>query len=88
MKTIYRAVRNADQCEGRGPLVSIAYFSEESDAKRAAKGQGVMGHGDGGVEVIHVFDSLKEWNVEKQQELKRQALNKLTPDERKALGVE
>lgn len=87
MKVIYRAERNQDQTEGRGPMVPIAYFFHKTDAQRAAKGHGVMGVGDGDVVQVKVYESFDDWGEGRRIELRERALSKLTPEERKALGV-
>ncbi len=88
MKIIYAAERNADSTEGRGPMVPIAYFDNESDAKKAAVGHGVMGYGDGEVKAIKVYASIEDWQNGEQEDLRKKALAKLSPAEIKALGLE
>lgn len=61
MLAIYEATRNSDTTEGRGHDVTIGYFTELSDAVRAAKGKSVMGN-DGNVYECHVNDSFSEFN--------------------------
>lgn len=87
MKIIYVARENADSTEGRGPMVPIAHFLKKEDAELAARGRGVMGYGDGDVKVIPVFESIKDWKDNKKEELRQQALAKLTTEEKRALGL-
>lgn len=56
--TYYQALKNSDQTEGRGHMVVIGRFSTEEAALEAARGQGVMGVGDGEVAKVNynVFD--------------------------------
>lgn len=87
MITIHGAYKNADQTEGRGPMVPIAFFMQPQDARRAARGQGVMGCGDGDVKCLEVYASFDEWQLIQSDEFRRTALAKLTPEERKALNL-
>jgi len=87
MRTIYLARENMDQTEGRGPMITIAAFEEEKDAKKAVKGRGVMGYGDGAVAPLKVYSNFEDWKHGKMTEAKRTALEKLTEEEREALGV-
>lgn len=57
---VYEARRNADQNEGRGPMVTFALFDNEKQAVRAVKGQGVMGVGDGEVLMTTVYSTVQE----------------------------
>lgn len=86
MKMIYAAQQNADTTEGRGPMVTFAYFTNEKSAKEAVKGRGVMGYGDGEVKVIPLYDSIEDWRKGEKEETKRRALAKLTPEEKASLG--
>ena len=47
--TFFVATRNSDQTEGRGHQVEIDSFDNYKDAYLSAKGEGVMGVGDGDV---------------------------------------
>jgi len=87
MKTIYAALRNADDIEGRGPMVAIGYFIRKEDAVHAAKGRGVMGVGDGEVEEIKVFETRTEWDALSEDGLRKSALAKLTYEEKRVLGL-
>jgi hypothetical protein len=87
MKTIYEATKNSDQTEGRGQTVRIAAFSKVNDARRAAKGQGVMGYGDGDVQSLEVYDSFEEYEGVNKKTLRKRALAKLTPEEKEALEL-
>jgi hypothetical protein len=62
MKMIYAAQQNADTTEGRGPMVTFAYFTNEKSAKRSRQEPRVMGYeGDGEVKVIPLYDSIEDW---------------------------
>lgn len=58
---IYQAQVNADSTEGRGPMITVGFFTNRFDAERAVKGQGVMGVGDGKVKEATVYGSYDEW---------------------------
>lgn len=60
-----------------------AYFSTFEEAKKAAKGKGIMGNGDGHIVEVSVYDRLAELPCN----IREQALKKLTAAERAALGV-
>jgi hypothetical protein len=85
----YEALVNSDLTEGRGPMKHVAYFSNRPDAERSVKGMGVMGVGNGEVKQIEitVYDSFAEFFGPKYEELRRSALDKLTREERDALGI-
>jgi hypothetical protein len=88
MKTVYVATRNQDSCEGRGPMVPIGYFYTKSEALKAAKGQGVMGIGDGEVNEFPIWESFEEFrSYNKDAEIKKRALSKLSTEEKRVLGV-
>ena len=84
---VYEAMENADATEGRGPMVRIAVFKKEADAKRAAKGRGVMGYGDGEVQTLQIHDTFDDWGRSKVIDARESGLKKLTPEEREALGL-
>ncbi|MCH2188792.1 hypothetical protein MK079_03115 [Candidatus Gracilibacteria bacterium] len=92
---VYQATHNSDTTEGRGHTVIIGNFTHKSDAELAAAGKCVMGT-DGKVQeaVIQIFDSIEEYQDltgdfprETLQKIKSAALAKLTPRERKVLGI-
>ena len=98
--TIYTAYAELDQTEGRGGRIKIGHFYTEKGANLAAEGKGVMGSRgsvtaqsylslDGGINGYPVepasLVNLK--TLTRTGTLKTQALQKLTPEERKALGV-
>jgi hypothetical protein len=84
---VFEASHNSDSAEGRGRSVHDGYFVHKKDADRAAKGKGCMGTaGDvDDVELI-IFDTYEEFKGEKDNQLRTQALNKLSAEEREALG--
>src|SRR5580693_2971224 len=85
----YEALVNSDLTEGRGPMRHVAYFTNRHDAERAVKGMGVMGVGDGEVKQIEitVYESFAEYFGPKYEQLRSSALQKLSREEREALGV-
>lgn len=87
VKTAYRASKNADQTEGRGPMVTIAIFTNRADAIQAASGKGVMGVGNGDVEQINIYDSFHEYEMAVSEKVRERAMAKLTFEEKKALGL-
>ncbi|QGT54335.1 hypothetical protein b3_0091 [Synechococcus phage B3] len=95
---IWQTYRNADDIEGRGPMVPDYAFLHKEHADRYIDEQpGVMGRraqwskqkfGDWSVEVIEVFDfDVIEAGLEKVK-LRSKALSKLTPEEKLVLGLE
>ena len=87
MMKIYAAMENTDSTEGRGHMRTFAYFVHKQAALAACKGRGVMGCGDGEVKEIEVYDSINAWEQGKKEEIKQNALKKLTDQERKVLGL-
>lgn len=97
MKTIYLVKKNSDTTEGRGPMVIDCAFTKENDAKTYIDDKpGVMGrkakwseekYGDWQVEPLVVFETIEERNKWDKDAIKRAALAKLTPAERKVLGL-
>ena len=98
---LYKVQGHTDTTEGRGPMYTVGYFTDFEIAQRASKGKGVMG-GDGSVETVTatvaVFTAdngevmhgiIKEFvqvEYEDPADVRKRALEKLTPKERKALG--
>lgn len=83
----WAAVANTDKTEGRGPEEVLGYFEQEADAKQAVKGQGVMG-GDGAARRVIVYASFEAYADVKLSLARKRALEKLTLEERLALGLE
>jgi len=101
--TIFTARGEIDQTEGRGGYRKLGQFLTEKEAMAAAKGEGVMGHDgdvkreDVDVVVYHDPDTgeivtrrlgdrvLVEF--EDPKVIRANALAKLTPKEKKALGL-
>ncbi len=89
MKKIFVVMANADRTEGRGPNVPYHYCSNAPLAEKLKKGMGPMGCSDGYVEEAWLLEELGDENKAVQiRELKKQALAKLTREERIALGLE
>jgi hypothetical protein len=80
MKVIYEASCNSDSIEGRGYKKIIAFFENESDARRCV-------HRMGRVTECLVFETFLEYEEWKGGETRRRALAKLTEEEREALGL-
>lgn len=86
----YEAYTNSDLTEGRGRDVHIGYFVHESDARKAVKKKGVMGTDADTRKVdkeILLFETYEEFETIKTNDLRKKALNKLSYDEKKALGL-
>ncbi len=97
---IYSAYAEIDTTEGRAGTRLIGHFLNEDDASNAAEGHGVWGHRgpvksqtylsfDDGV-TGYPIDPKSLTNLKAMTQagtLRTQALNKLTPEERKTLGV-
>jgi hypothetical protein len=75
--------------EGRGPMQPHlhARFNSEADAVSEAQGKGPMGASNAEVRQAIVFDSRDAFHLCKDLELKQQALRKLSPEERRVLGL-
>ncbi len=86
----WEAYTNSDLTEGRGSDVFIGYFRNKGDADTAVKGNGPMGT-DAYVREVRepkIYKTYLEFVEDKQIDLKRSALNKLTREEKLALGLE
>jgi len=84
---IYLARENTDKTEGKGPNITFAAFLKKEDADLAVSGHGVQGIGPGSVSELTVYHSFEEYVANVDERLRRRGLNKLTPDERKALRL-
>lgn len=86
---VYQVLHNADNIEGRGPMVHVAYFKNYEDAARAAAGKGVMGVGDDDVKTVKltIFETFAEYNDGVSADLRKRALGKLSHEEKVALGL-
>jgi hypothetical protein len=100
MKTIWVPFYNADSTEGRGPMVPKSFgFDAEIEALNYINTQpGIMGRrapgghwsqhmNDWVIRPIQVLSSASEVMDVERENLKNQALNKLTQAEREALGL-
>jgi len=99
--TFYRVEGDSD-CEGRGPRNVIGHFFRDTTAHEAAKGKGAMGnmgyvipitgyivtinHGTE-AQSSFVLGARVEMNYEDPEDIRERALSKLTPEERRLLGV-
>lgn len=88
-KTIYLARRNTDLTEGRGTMkVEGAFFCEATARHCMEMLPGIMGTTQGrDVMEMRVFDSFAEWSGEREEGLRKQAMAKLSAEERRALGL-
>lgn len=85
----WEAYTNSDQTEGRGHDVTIAFFTHRKDAVKAARCTGLMGT-DGSVRKVQrpkVFESYADYEKHVKLDLRERALQKLTAEERQALGL-
>ena len=75
--------------DGWGERTYIGTFARREDAERAAKGQSGWGHSDGYVSSYTVYDDWNDWemNGPGRPGIRRQALAKLTSEEKEALGL-
>ncbi len=66
----------------------IGTFTKKADAEKAAAGRGTMGHGDGAIQDGPVlYESYKEYQEKNPGAVRKKALAKLTPEEKKVLGL-
>lgn len=101
MKTIdcYEVLGHTDTTEGRAPMKVVARFSDYGQAEKFVKSKDyyaqwcVWGRPNEKYDLsnirrttIVILDSVEELAAASQQELKQQALSKLSPAERSALG--
>lgn len=90
VNNIWGVYSNTDSMEGRGSDILVGYFTSYSDACLAAEGRGVMGTA---AEIrkedisISVYESYSEFEDLDTKKIKERALNKLTNQEKKALGL-
>lgn len=59
---IYEATQNSDLTEGKGGMVTIAFFDNLEEAVNCVKGRGVMGVGDGEVFEIVIHSKVPDLN--------------------------
>jgi hypothetical protein len=97
MFTICEISKNSDETEGRGPMKPIKYIKDRDEAIKYIEAQpDAWGrerewkgdrYGDFQLGTIPVFESLAEIEDYEPVDLKSQALAKLTPEEKRALGL-
>ena len=88
MQKIYLVWANADSTEGRGPNVIVHICSNEVAANDLKKGLGPMGMSDGYVTEDFLIDSRLELEQKfKDKFIREEALKKLSPEEKRVLGV-
>lgn len=98
MYKIYQIVKNSNMTDGAGHMVPVTAFGERVDAVKFIDGQpGVMGvrrnwsevqNGDWAIREVTVYASLQEAEKVLREDERARALAKLTPSERRALGLE
>lgn len=94
---IWQTYYNADMTEGRGPMIpSYAFLHREHAAAYIDAQEGVMGYrakwteqeyGDWRMKKIEVLECNYDESEQRKKELKNQALNKLTQEEKEILGL-
>lgn len=96
--SLYKVTTNTDLTEGRGGERLLGWFIDSAIATRAAKGNYVMGT-DCPVErytcevvrtedgKLYLLGKPIELEYEDPREVRARALSKLTPEERKVLGI-
>ncbi len=95
---VYAIFKNSDTTEGRGPMVLDSIFANRTAAVEYADAQpGIMGrrgkwseekYGDWEIREMPLFSLAEQKNAAVIAEQKARALSKLTPFERKLLGLE
>lgn len=96
---VYIVKRNADTNEGRGPMVVDSIWTDDHDevAKYIDSKPGVQGrrmkwsresHGDWTMTRVELKTSYAEVQDEMQETLRLEALNKLSDEEIRALGLD
>lgn len=89
VKTVFEASHNSDSMEGRGHKIIDGYFTTREEALKAVKGTGGWGQ-DGDITKVTpmvVFETFEEYVDHKNKDIRAMALNKLSIQERKALGL-
>jgi hypothetical protein len=81
-KIIYEAYHGGTDGRDCG---SLGLYETRALAEKAVKGQGTMGYGDGSIYERKVHTQQDEIDAANKARLKKQALAKLSPDERRAL---
>lgn len=99
---LFEARGDTDQNEGRGGTFLVGWFTDEAIAKKAVEDKGVMGtlgyvkdqvcdvavfKNGLGEDVIGIIKEYIQIDYEDPRETRAKALAKLTPKERKALGL-
>lgn len=88
MKKIYHAVKNSKLVEGKTTIETVGFFTDKHLAEESIKEFFCMGGPGARVIEIDVFETWQEFQGFGNEKLRQQALRKLTPQERNALGVE
>jgi hypothetical protein len=96
---LFAVTSNSDTTEGRGYTITHGYFHHNSIARAVVRDKryrryctmGVQSPDDAKYMVqeqsIIIFDSVEEFFQNTEEERRKRALAKLTPDEKKLLGL-
>lgn len=94
---IYQTYRNADETEGRGPMVPDLAFLHEKHAEKYIDAQpGVMGrrakwsqieYGDWKIKCVNVIDYDIVEEVNSREAIRQAALSKLSKEEKEVLNL-
>lgn len=89
MKTYFAVWENTDKTEGRGPSKITAIFQRQLDAQRIADQHEPYGFSGqfNHITPIEIYDNIQEYHDATKSQLIKDALKKLTKQEREALGV-
>ena len=97
MFVIYEVCRNADQTEGRGPMVpikrisdrdaAVAYIEAQPDAYGIQRKWINDRYGDFQLRQLDVFESLEEIEDYVPIDKRQRALDKLNDEDKRALGL-
>ena len=89
MKKIYGAVQNQNLCDGMGPEIVVGWFLTKAEAERVNNSlAGVQGtRNTCAVREATLFDTHKEYAACNEESIRKQALAKLTHEEKMVLGL-
>jgi hypothetical protein len=99
---VFKVMGDTEMNEGRGPRYTVGWFADEAVARLAAEGKAAMGttgsvdpvnvdvavfRNDEGELTYGIISEFIQIEYEDPEDVKRKALAKLTPKERRALGL-
>ncbi|MEN6549981.1 MAG: hypothetical protein ABFE07_28390 [Armatimonadia bacterium] len=87
MTRVYLVLKNADMTEGRGPMLAHLLFLHEDHAERFIVEQG-QDRDFYSIRPMELLDGSYFTERDRQEELRRRALTKLSVEERRALGLD